>query len=58
VQIRRCPEEASLFSETIVGIHGGDPPAIAAAYDFSDLKTIVDVGGATGNLLTTILRQS
>jgi hypothetical protein len=58
VQIRRCPEEASLFSETMVGIHGGEPPAIAAAYDFSDLKTIVDVGGATGNLLTTILRQS
>jgi hypothetical protein len=49
------PEEASMFSETMVGIHGGEPPAVAAAYDFSDCKTIVDVGGATGNLLTTIL---
>src|SRR6185369_779421 len=49
------PEEASLFSETMVGIHGEEPPAIAAAYDFSGLKTIVDIGGATGNLLTAIL---
>ena len=49
------PEEASMFSETMVGFHGAEPPAVAAAYDFSDLKTIVDVGGATGNLLTTIL---
>jgi len=53
--LAKNPEEASLFSETMVGIHGGEPPAIAAAYDFSGVKTIVDVGGGTGNLLTTIL---
>jgi len=51
----RNPEQASLFSETMVGFHGREPPAIAAAYDFSGFTTIVDVGGATGNLLTTIL---
>ena len=28
------PIEASLFSKTMVGLHGGEPPAIAAAYDF------------------------
>ncbi|HEY5813263.1 MAG TPA: methyltransferase [Terrimicrobiaceae bacterium] len=49
------PAEASLFSETMIGFHGAEPPAVAAAYDFSNLATIVDVGGATGNLLTTIL---
>ena len=49
------PEDASLFSETMIGIHGAEPAAVAAAYDFSDLTTIVDVGGATGHLLTTIL---
>src|SRR5262245_39589082 len=49
------PEEASMFSETMVGFHGAEPPAVAAAYDFSGLKTIVDVGGATGNLLAAIL---
>ena len=42
------PEEASLFSETMIGVHGAEPPAVAAAYDFSGLTTIVDVGGATG----------
>jgi len=49
------PEEASLFNETMVGVHGNEPAAVAAAYDFSGMKTVVDVGGGTGNLLTTIL---
>jgi hypothetical protein len=49
------PQEASMFSEAMVGIHGAEPSAVAAAYDFSTLRTLVDVGGATGNLLTTIL---
>ena len=49
------PEEAAQFSESMVGIHGGEPPAVAAAYDFSAFGTIVDVGGATGNMLAHIL---
>ena len=53
--LAKNPEDASLFSETKIGIHGAEPAAVAAAYDFSDLTTIVDVGGATGHLLTTIL---
>jgi hypothetical protein len=51
------PEEAQMFSETMVGFHGSEPPAVAAAYDFSTLGTIVDVGGATGNMLAAILAQ-
>ena len=51
------PAEASLFNETMVGFHGTEPPAIASAYDFSVFRTIADVGGSTGNLLTTILSQ-
>jgi hypothetical protein len=53
--LAKNPEEASLFSQTMVGVHGGEPPAVAAAYDFSGLKTIVDVGGAMGDLLTTVI---
>ncbi|WP_119390598.1 methyltransferase [Taklimakanibacter lacteus] len=49
------PELASLFTETMVGIHGGEPPAVARAYDFSKLTTIVDVGGANGNMLAVLL---
>lgn len=49
------PEDASLFSETMIGIHGDEPPTVAKAYDFSGIKTLVDVGGATGNMLAAIL---
>ena len=49
------PDDASLFSETMVGFHSQEPPAVAAAYDFSTFKTIVDVGGATGNMLAAVL---
>jgi hypothetical protein len=51
------PEAASLFSETMVGFHGAEPPAVAAAYDFGAFASIVDVGGATGNLLVHILER-
>jgi hypothetical protein len=51
------PDEASMFSESMVGFHGGETPAVAAAYNFSQLDTIVDVGGATGNMLSAILSQ-
>jgi hypothetical protein len=53
--LRQHPAEASDFSEAMVGFHGEEPPAVARAYDFSGFKTVVDVGGATGNLLATIL---
>ena len=47
--------DASMFSETMVGFHGSEPAAVAAAYDFSQFQIIIDAGGATGNLLATIL---
>ncbi|HXY76752.1 MAG TPA: methyltransferase [Steroidobacteraceae bacterium] len=53
--LTKHPEEAALFSETMMGFHGREPAALAAAYDFSKFGTLVDVGGATGHLLTTVL---
>ena len=50
-------QEATYFSEAMVGIHGQEPPTVAAAYDFSAFQTIVDVGGATGNMLAHILTR-
>ena len=50
-----APEQATLFNETMIGVHGGEPPAVAAAYDFSGIGKLIDVGSGTGNLLTTIL---
>ena len=51
------PEDASLFNETMVGFHSQEPPAVAAAYDFSTFKTIVDIGGGMGSLLAAILTR-
>jgi hypothetical protein len=51
------PLEAAQFSEAMVGIHGAEPPAVAEAYDFSGFGSIVDVGGATGNMLAAILSR-
>lgn len=49
------PEEGRIFDEAMAGIYGGEPPAVAGAYDFSEIDTLVDVGGGGGSLLTTIL---
>ncbi len=51
------PEAASYFSEAMIGFHGAEPPAVAKAYDFSGVGTVVDVGGATGNMLAAILSR-
>jgi hypothetical protein len=53
--LAKSPEDASLFSETMIGVHGAEPQAVAEAYDFANLPTLVDVGGASGHLLATIL---
>ena len=50
-------ERASLFNATMVGFHGMEPPAVAAAYDFSAFQTIADIGGSTGNMLATLLSR-
>lgn len=55
--LKEHQDEASLISEFMVGFHGGEPPTVAAAYDFSKFETIVDVGGATGNMLAAILER-
>jgi hypothetical protein len=49
------PEEAAMFGETMIGFHGAEPPAVAAAYDFSGFGTVVDIGGSTGNMLVQVL---
>ena len=51
------PQESSYANEAMIGFHGAEPVAVAAAYDFSGCKTVVDVGGGTGNLLATVLER-
>lgn len=54
---RANPGMAQLFSETMVGFHGREPPAVAEAYDFSGIGSLVDVGGATGNMIGHVLSR-
>src|SRR5262249_6678740 len=44
------PDEAAFFGDAMIGFHGAEPLAVAAAYDFSTIEMLVDVGGGTGNL--------
>jgi hypothetical protein len=55
--VQKTPGMAEKFSETMVGIHGQEPPAVAEAYDFSGIGTLVDVGGASGNMLGHVLSR-
>jgi hypothetical protein len=55
--LQQNPGMAQFFSETMVGFHGREPPAVAEAYDFSGIGTLVDVGGASGNMLGHVLSR-
>jgi len=50
------PEDAAVFNDAMIGIHGGEPPAVAAAYPFGEIQTVADVGGGSGNMLIHVLR--
>lgn len=52
------PEEAAVFDEAMGAFTAMISVAVAAAYDFSSLRTIIDVGGGEGALLTGILREN
>src|SRR5688572_29716648 len=49
------PDAATVFNDAMIGIHGGEPPAVAAAYPFAG--TVIDVGGGSGNMIVNVLRQ-
>ena len=51
------PADGAVFNAAMGDFGRGVSEAVVQAYDFSDLATIVDVGGGWGTLLTTILRR-
>lgn len=55
--LQHNPGMAQFFSETMVGFHGREPPAVAEGYDFSGIGSLVDVGGASGNMLGHVLSR-
>jgi hypothetical protein len=52
------PDEASIFNAAMSSFSFVVAGAIVEAYDFSASRTIVDVGGGDGSLLTTILKAN
>jgi O-methyltransferase domain len=52
------PDDARTFSEAMTSRAGEENDAIVAAYDFSALGSITDVGGGQGSLLAAILRTA
>ncbi len=49
------PEENAIFNAAMTGLSAGMVDSIVAAYDFSQIRTMVDVGGGEGALLAAIL---
>ena len=49
------PEHSRLFNDAMTGKTHGQTAGILSAYDFSDFKTVADIGGGNGHLLRAIL---
>ncbi len=55
--LQRHPEQAKIFDEAMVGVHGRETAAMLEAYDFSGVRVLADVGGGNGSLLATALKR-
>lgn len=51
------PEDAQTFNESMSGLTQMFNQAILAAYDFSGINTLVDIGGGAGGLLGAVLSK-
>jgi hypothetical protein len=56
--LEKHPEDLKVFGESMTSLSGTENPAVAAAYDFSTIRTLVDVGGGHGSLLAAILKTT
>ena len=54
--LEKTPEEAAIFNAAMSSLSAVQAPAVAAAYSFAGIKTIVDIAGGLGLLLATVLR--
>jgi hypothetical protein len=55
--LAKHPDDEALFAASMASISGTENAAVARAYPFGKLRTLVDVGGAHGHLLAAILRR-
>ncbi len=55
--LRASPERGKAFDAMFAELRGGEHTAIAQAYDWRHVASVVDIGGGNGSLLATILQQ-
>jgi hypothetical protein len=55
--IGRHPELGPLFDAGMTAFHGHETDAMLEAYDFSDVRTLADIGGGNGSLLSAVLQR-
>jgi hypothetical protein len=56
--LKQHPEEGQIFNDAMTELSMIDGPAVAEAYNFEGIRSIVDVGGGHGLLLATILERN
>lgn len=56
--LHQHPGDAAIFNEAMTSVSGREAAAVRDAYDFSGCRTLVDVGGGHGVLLSTILKAN
>ncbi|MGC7098192.1 methyltransferase [Amycolatopsis lurida] len=52
------PPAGEKFNRMMIATHGGEPAAVARAYDLSWAGRVVDVGGGIGTLLLAVLERN
>jgi SAM-dependent methyltransferase len=55
--LSKDPQAAAIFDAAMAERTAAYAPSVAATYDFSDVRTVLDVGGGNGTLLVEILRR-
>jgi hypothetical protein len=56
--LKQHPAEGKIFNDAMTELSMIDSPAVAEAYNFEGIRSIVDVGGGHGLLLATILERN
>ncbi len=56
--LRDHPEEGKIFDRMMTDIHGGETAPMIENYDFSVFKTVVDIGGGNGEVISAVLHKN
>ena len=51
------PDLAPIFDAGMTAIHGHETEAMLAAYDFSAVQVLADIGGGNGSLIAAVLKR-